>query len=71
MAKQSRTTKTTQLQIRVSPAEKAAIQACARRAGMDVSAYVLSRALPGAVVEFASCLEGAVIPLPRASPSRT
>ncbi|MFQ5705650.1 MAG: hypothetical protein ACE5HT_16730 [Gemmatimonadales bacterium] len=34
--------KTQQLQIRVSPAEKARIKRLARRAGMDVSAYVLS-----------------------------
>lgn len=38
--------KAAQLQIRVSPAEKAAIQRAARRAGMDMSAYVLARALP-------------------------
>jgi uncharacterized protein (DUF1778 family) len=35
-----------QLQIRVSAAEKAAIQAAARRAGLDMSAYVLARVLP-------------------------
>jgi len=35
-----------QLQIRVSAREKAAIQAAARRAGMDMSAYVLARVLP-------------------------
>jgi hypothetical protein len=38
--------KTAQLQIRVSPAEKAAIQRAARRAGMDMSAWVLARTLP-------------------------
>jgi Protein of unknown function (DUF1778) len=38
--------KSAQLQIRVSPAEKSAIQRAARRAGMDMSAYVLARALP-------------------------
>ena len=37
--------KTTQLQVRVSPEEKATIQRAARRAGMDVSAFVLSRVL--------------------------
>ena len=37
--------KTTQLQIRVSPAEKLAIQRAARRAGLDMSAYVLERVL--------------------------
>jgi hypothetical protein len=35
-----------QLQIRVSAGEKAAIQAAARRAGMDMSSYVLARVLP-------------------------
>lgn len=39
-------TKGGQLQIRVSEREKAAIQAAARRAGMDMSAYVLARVLP-------------------------
>ena len=38
--------RTGQLQIRVTPAEKAAIQAGARRAGLDMSAYVLGRVLP-------------------------
>lgn len=35
-----------QLQIRITAAEKAAIKRRARQAGLDVSAYVLSRALP-------------------------
>ena len=38
--------KSVQLQIRVSPAEKAAIQRAARRAGLGMSAYVLARVLP-------------------------
>lgn len=38
--------KTTQLQIRVSVAEKAAIQRAARRAGLDMSSFVLGRLLP-------------------------
>jgi hypothetical protein len=38
--------KTSQLQIRVTPQEKAAIQRLARRAGLDVSRYVLSRVQP-------------------------
>ena len=38
--------KSAQLQIRVSPAQKGAIQRAAARAGMDMSAYVLSRVLP-------------------------
>lgn len=37
--------KLSQLQIRVSQDEKSAIRAAAERAGMDMSAYVLSRAL--------------------------
>ncbi len=40
--------KTGQLQIRVSAAEKAAIQRAARRAGMDMSSFVLGRLLPPA-----------------------
>lgn len=39
-------TKTHQLQIRVTPHEKAAIRRLARAAGLDVSSYVLARALP-------------------------
>jgi uncharacterized protein (DUF1778 family) len=38
--------KTAQLQLRVSPEEKASIQRAARRAGMDMSSFVLSRVLP-------------------------
>jgi len=38
--------RTAQLQIRVTPGEKAAIGRAARRAGMGMSAYVLARALP-------------------------
>jgi uncharacterized protein (DUF1778 family) len=38
--------KTAQLQLRVSPEEKATIHRAARRAGMDMSAFVLSRVLP-------------------------
>jgi hypothetical protein len=48
--------KTAQLQIRVSPAEKVAIQRAARRAGMDMSAYVLARALPAPARRFAQLL---------------
>ncbi len=39
-------TKTTQIQIRVSPAEKAAIERLAAMAGMDLSTYLRTRALP-------------------------
>lgn len=45
-------TKSSQVQIRVSPREKAALEALARRAGQSVSAYVLSRALPSARLRF-------------------
>lgn len=40
--------KSQQLQIRVTPAQKDALKQLARRAGLDVSSYVLSRALPPA-----------------------
>lgn len=38
--------KTRQLQIRVTPEQKAELKRRARRVGMDVSAYVLARVLP-------------------------
>jgi uncharacterized protein (DUF1778 family) len=38
--------KSGQIQVRVSPAQKSAIRQAARRAGMDMSAYVLARVLP-------------------------
>lgn len=44
--------KTGQIQIRVSPAEKAAIGRAARRAGLDMSAYVLARLLPAPARRF-------------------
>lgn len=40
--------KSSQIQIRVSPREKAELEALARRAGQSLSAYVLGRALPPA-----------------------
>lgn len=46
--------RTTQLQIRLSPAEKAAIQRYAEEAGLDVSTYVRMRALPDHRARFAS-----------------
>ena len=49
--------KSTQLQIRVSPAEKSAIQRAARRAGMDMSAYVLARLLPALSRRFTALVE--------------
>ena len=50
--------KSTQLQIRLTRAEKAAMQQAARRAGMDLSAYVLSRVRSPVAVGFARCLAG-------------
>lgn len=38
--------KSSQLQIRVTPAQKAALKRLAEQAGEDVSSYVLARALP-------------------------
>ncbi len=46
--------KTAQLQIRVTTAQKAALQRAARRAGQDVSAFVLARALSSHGQEFQS-----------------
>lgn len=45
-------TKSEQLQLRVSRSEKAAIARAAAEAGMDMSAYVLSRVLPAAATTF-------------------
>lgn len=49
--------KTTQLQVRLSPAEKEALKRRAREAGLDVSAYVLLRALPPACLGFHRLLD--------------
>jgi len=46
------TTKSRQLQIRVTPAEKAAIRRLANAAGLDASSYVLARALPASASRF-------------------
>jgi hypothetical protein len=48
--------KTKQLQIRVTPEQKSALARLARRAGQDVSSFVLSRALPSAVLRFGEIL---------------
>jgi hypothetical protein len=48
--------KTQQLQIRVTPEQKSALARLARRAGQDVSSFVLSRALPSAVLSFGEIL---------------
>lgn len=47
-----------QLQIRVSPAQKKAIQAAARRAGRTVTAWVLARLLPSGADELSSAIAG-------------
>jgi uncharacterized protein (DUF1778 family) len=41
-------TRSEQLQIRLTPAEKATLRRLARRAGLDLSTYVLTRVLPPA-----------------------
>lgn len=48
--------KTQQLQIRVTAEQKSALARRARRAGQDVSAYVLARALPAAALRFGELL---------------
>jgi hypothetical protein len=45
-----------QLQIRVTPAQKAAIARAARRAGLGMSAYVLAMALPEQAARWRDCL---------------
>lgn len=45
-------TKSKQLQIRVTPREKATLKRLAAAAGQDLSSYVLSRALPRPALEF-------------------
>lgn len=50
--------KSAQIQIRVSPSEKAAIRRAARRAGLDMSAYVLSRVLPAPAQRFQEITRG-------------
>jgi hypothetical protein len=46
-----------QLQIRVSPGEKDAIRRAAEHAGLDMSAYVLGRALPGPAIRLQASIE--------------
>jgi Protein of unknown function (DUF1778) len=48
--------KTQQLQIRVMPEQKSALARLARRAGQDVSSFVLSRVLPAAALRFGEIL---------------
>ncbi|MGH8290643.1 MAG: DUF1778 domain-containing protein [Steroidobacteraceae bacterium] len=47
-----RSSKHSQLQLRVSKEEKAAIRRAAQRAGLDMSSYVLSRVLPAPEAAF-------------------
>ncbi len=61
-----RSTKETQLQIRVSSQEKRAIQRAAREAGIDMSAYVLRRVLSAGSADF----EERVAACAQAGPSR-
>ena len=52
----NRAAKLSQLQLRVSKEVKSAIRRAARRAGMDMSAYVLSRVLPPPAAAFQEAL---------------
>ncbi len=49
--------KTSQLQIRVTPRQKAELRRLANAAGTDVSAFVLQRALPDRAVELQSLID--------------
>lgn len=60
----SRNPRSEQLQIRVSPAEKAAVRRAAEHAGLDMSAYVLSRALPTPAMRLQACIEDCAGPAP-------
>jgi hypothetical protein len=55
-------TKSGQIQIRVTPTQKAAICRAARRAGMDMSAYVLARLLPAPARRFQELTEACADP---------
>ncbi len=54
--------KSGQLQIRVSAQQKAAIRDAARRAGMDMSTYVLGRVLPAAARRFHEAVLACAVP---------
>lgn len=60
----SRDPRSEQLQIRISPAEKAAIRRAAEHAGVDMSAYVLGRALPAPAMHLQACVEACAGPAP-------
>jgi len=51
--------KLSQLQIRISHLEKAAVQRAAKRAGMDMSSYVLSRLISVPAADFQKCIAAA------------
>ena len=53
-----------QLQIRVSPAEKDAIRRAAEHAGLDMSAYVLRRAVPSPAIRLQESVEQCAGPTP-------
>lgn len=55
-------TKSGQIQIRVSPAQKAAICRAARGAGLGISAYVLARVLPAPARRFQDLTEACTDP---------
>ena len=54
--------KSGQLQIRVSAQQKAAIRDAARRAGVDMSTYVLGRVLPVAAHRFHDAVQACAVP---------
>ena len=56
--------KTSQMQIRVSGEEKAAIRRAAKRAGLPMSAYVLRRVLSVPADEFFACVKACVSSAP-------
>jgi hypothetical protein len=57
-----RSAKSGQLQIRVSTQQKAAIREAARRAGMEMSSYVLARVLPAAARRFHDVVQACAVP---------
>lgn len=57
--------KSQQLQIRVTPQQKAALQRLARGAGQDLSGYVLARALPEGRLQFGEIIRGLADPADR------
>ena len=60
----SQSSKSSQLQIRISAREKAAIRRAAARAGMDMSTYVLSRVLSAPAARFRDAIAACSGPEP-------